>query len=146
MQRILRRLLPLVALVSVVTVGAPTPAHADTDTCTGVYTMTLSTGFGLPVLTNNTASFLISMTAGACAAKPTLTMAGTVTGACGLASGSGTTYNGHSFTFQWFDGLMVFTGQVTGVLAVNEDPTDVGSCTTKTAVNFTLMGSLAKTH
>ena len=145
-----RRLGLLAASAVLATVGiiAPSsPASAHTDECSGNGTASLSTGFGLPGVTSNTASFTFGFTVGAgvCASGGSLTASGTVTGACGSSTGTGTTNTGHSFSFTSAGTALVLTGGVTGTVSAVSDPTG-GSCTNKTAQRFFITGSAALTH
>jgi hypothetical protein len=152
-----RRLSLLLAAASIATVGmlAPTsPASADTDVCAGTGTAVLSVGFGYPVNTvhpttphPHTSNFSFTFTAGACVVKTTgLTAGGTVTGYCGLSSGTGATTNGHSFSFNSTGTVLVLTGNVTGTVSVVPDPAAGGSCTSDNATRFLVTGAVTKTH
>jgi hypothetical protein len=160
-----RRLALLLAAASIATVGmlAPTsPASADEDVCVGTGTATLtptgSLGFGYPVNAGNatttsphvlhphSAGFSFTYTAGACVVKASLTATGSVTGYCGLSSGSGSTTNGHSFSFNSVGTVLVLTGDLTGVTSALPDPTHSGSCTNETATRFLITGVGVKTH
>lgn len=119
---------------------APTPPPASALTiCVGHATVELSTGLGLPVVTSNTAS--ISLDSGELCASGTISSGGwtgTITGACGMATGSGTTAFGAHFTFLVTGATIVFTGEVYGGGIMIEDPVDLRSCTNKTATRFVL--------
>ena len=143
-----RRLGLLAASAVIATVGIivpAAPASAHTDHCLGNGTATLSTGFGLPGVTSNTASFTFGFTVGFCVSGGGLTASGTVTGACGSSTGTGTTNTGHSFSFTSTGTALVLTGGVTGTVSAASDPTG-GSCTNKTATRFFITGGAALTH
>ena len=135
----------LAATVLSTAVMFASPASAGTDVCAGTGTANLNTGFGLPVLTSNTADFTFQLT-GACVVHGGgLTAHGTVTGACGLSSGKGTaTAHGedHQFVFLSVGTTLNLTGpEVYGEVSAVEDPLDSGSCLTTTAQNFQVTGA-----
>lgn len=154
----MKRRLGLLAVSAVLaTIGfiAPSPASADTDACAGTGTATLNNGFGLPLVTSKTATFTFTFTAGACLPVTAggkgvpmsgLFATGTVTGACGLSTGSGSTTNGHAFSFLSQGTLLVLTGAAAGAVSAASNPTAGGSCTNTTATNFLITGAVAKRH
>lgn len=140
----MKRRLALLVLVPLLALTAPAPpAAAHEDACVATGTMTLSTGFGL-AFTSNTASFTMSFTVGACVTGIGQFWSGTITGACGLASGSGVTSSGHTFSFTVTADTMTLTGELVGTVEWNEDPMDSGSCVNKTAQNFLTTGTWAE--
>ncbi|HVF74323.1 MAG TPA: hypothetical protein VM938_04690 [Acidimicrobiales bacterium] len=147
-----RRLALLLAAASIATVGmlAPTsPASADTDVCAGTGTATLGApGLGYPVVTpSRTVPFSFGFTAGTCTpVKTSLSASGTVTGNCGLSTGSGSTTNGHSFSFTSTGTVLVLTGDLSGTVSAVPDATHSGSCTNGTATRFLITGEVVKTH
>lgn len=138
-----RLVLLVIMLLLALAAPAPPPAAAHTDACFATGSMTLSTGFGLAGFTSNTANFWMSFTVGACASGGTETWSGTITGACSLATGTGTTHRGHDFSFTTTAEVMVMSGEVTGIVKWNVDPTG-GSCTNKTATRFFVTGTWAQ--
>lgn len=145
MQKLLRRLLPLVALASLVPLVAPAPAHAHDDHCVGAFAATFSEGLGLPVVSGTKFfTFTITMTSGTCDVKGlTFTMSGEMVGTCYNATGDGVTNNEHVFSVVWAGPTMTFTNQVTGTLF---GFTSTGSCGSGTATGATMGGVLAKSH
>lgn len=126
----------LVAGVAPLLVVASPSVQANDGVCTVVGAMTLSTEFG--DFTSRTADFQVTATVGACA--PTFStpqMAGTVTGTCVNAAGTGTTNSGHTFAFTWAAKIIVFTGGVTGAFGF-----DGNSCADETARRFTVGGAV----
>lgn len=69
-------------------------------------------------------------------------MAGTVTGTCVSASGTGTANGHHGFSFTWLGKTIAFTGAVTGSFVVDEDDFDLGDCADETARNFIVAGTV----
>ena len=145
MKKSLATVLVSLAFVTANTWG-PAPASAHTDVCAGQGLFTSSAGVGLPGLSPpRTASYVVDFLVGVCSVKTAaFGAAGTMTGWCGLAWGTGTTNNspGHSFSFTWSGTTMTFTGEVTGELYVAED----GNCRNGTAARFAAGGALSKTH
>ena len=124
---------------------APTPARAHADVCIGGGGLNLADGVGLPVFHGSvTTNFNFIFHTAVCSAKTQLTATGTFTGLCGLATGKGTTNNGHNFDFVVAAFTMTFTGGVTGELHIISDPLSPGSCTNKTQTRFLVAGKLVK--
>lgn len=142
MKRIIRMVLPLLAVATAIGFNAPA-ATAHTDICSGQFEMIPNTGLGLPTNPVST-PFTMRQTAGICGNGTIFTAAGTLNGGCALANGSGTTNTGHTFQFQLVGSDMVFTGQVVGKLNVIADPTQ-GSCADGTALRFFMTGALLLT-
>lgn len=141
MRHLLRRALPLLAVGMLLSVVAPTPAQAHTDVCSGTFVMSTASGLGAPLVTGVTTNYSLSMTTGACASGTSFQAAGTLTGACVVATGNGITNTGHSYVFQ-LTTVMTFTGGVTGTLTVVSDPFANGSCLNGGATGFILTGAL----
>lgn len=143
MRRSLRRLLPLVAVVSLVAVAPPSPAHADVGVCSGLYQLDVPPGLGWPVLhAAKSANFEIRMTLGTCSPAVAMTLTGALVGTCWSATGLGTTSNDHDFAFEWIGWTITFTGAVTGQLHIS-NANAATPCTTGSAHQFDLHGALA---
>ena len=141
MRQLFRRVLPLSALVALVTFGVPTPAVAHTDVCTGTFTLSSASGLGAPITSSTNTTVIITSNLGACVSGTTFHASASFTGTCTLATGAGITNTGHSFAYQMAS-TMVFTGSVHGTLNVVEDFTDSGTCLGGTASGFFLTGTV----
>ena len=111
----MRRLrIVLVALaVGITTLVGVHPAKADVRTCTGVATLTTPPlylpNFGPPA----SGRWTMTLVTGTCTPTSPMTASGTIAGDCILAGGSGT-ISGHDFTFIWFSGTMLWSGDAIG--------------------------------
>ena len=113
-----------------------------TDVCSGEFRMTLSVPFGTGV--TQTASFSIQHIAGTCSGSTPISVSGTITGRCFVATGSGTSNSGATTTVDWWGTIIGFTGQLNGSAFIVEDPNTPTSCLTATETQFLLTGTLAR--
>lgn len=123
------------------------PASADTDVCAFQAGYHTSTGLGYPVVTpKTTANFVFKLTLGSCMIKTHIDALGTVNGWCGLATGNGTTDNGHDFVFQNTGTISLFTGELVGVASHIPDPFTTINCAGRSEIRFLLTGAFLKVH
>ena len=109
--------------------------------------MVLGTGFGDPAThASNTTSFSLIYWLGRCATGAVVTTTGTITGWCGMATGTGSTSNGHAFSVAWNGEEMTFSGDMTGTFAVTDEPTDGKPCSAGTADRFLVHGTVVLSH
>ena len=154
MKRLIR-LLTASAVLATVGFFAPSPAHAAVDSCAGLGTATLGSGFSVPPNWRTT-TFAFSLTGATCASGATTvtTTGGTVSGACGSSSGKGTatvgsphaTSQNHLFAFVSEGTVLTVTGQVRGTVTALEDPNDTPTCLAGTAVRFLINGAVTFNH
>lgn len=144
MKRIIRMVLPLLAVGAALGVDTA-PAKAHTDVCAGQFEMIPNLGLGLPTNSPVTTPFTMRQTTGACGNGTMFLASGTLNGGCAFANGTGTTSNGHTFTFQLVGTDMIFSGEVIGKLNVIDDPGDSGSCANNNALRFLMTGALLLT-
>ena len=158
-----------VAVLSMGTLFAPPASSAVAGVVTFQAPFTLTTGFGLPILANNTANFYFSTitcldfnvgksTSGGFPCS--ISASGTVTGACGLASGwGGGSYgatDGHGYDFEFnlmiVGNSLTLTGWITkrgsfqsgtivveAVLTPNPNGVPAQSCFNKSQRDFSLV-------
>lgn len=153
----MKKRLAAIAALAMITAGVGTmvaaPAQADVVSCVAQGTATLSGGLGLPVLTSNSVTFNLSSNVAVCSNLGlSVTASGSLAGACGLSSGSGTVSLGgssHGFTYQSAATVLVLGangGGVVGVVNAFADPTVANnSCASGTAHTFQVQGTVAST-
>lgn len=127
----MRRLQLLVA-IALVTTGmavAVAPAQAHPQTCSGQGTMTTPPMFYAGTGPDANGGWSLTLTVGTCIPLSGMTAAGTISGNCNLASGTGSV-NGHSFSFTWVNGHMVWAGQAVGEWQAVPDILSAQSCLT----------------
>lgn len=136
----------LALVVGLTTVGVASPAQAHTNVCIGAGTLRTSAplffvGFGAPKVTTYDMVFPIPAQ---CTGVPVPELfSGTITGNCGLATGTGVTATGHVYTFTWNGGTLTFQGQVQGQLGITED---TGNDCRTGATRFRVVGGLLLSH
>lgn len=148
MRKMLRALLPVFTIALAAGFVGPEPAVAHTDVCTYIGGMKLNlTGFGDPAThSSRTSPFMFFYAAGLCTINQNPNTSGLLTGWCDLATGTGTTATGHSFSVSWSGETMTFSGQVTGAFTVTEDPLDSRSCAAGNADSFIVRGTFLLSH
>jgi hypothetical protein len=149
MTRRIARLLVAVAVAATMVIAPhATPVRAHEDACAGTGTMWTDAAFYYPVVNINptTAHFSFAWTLGACAYKVDgIFMAGIMSGWCGLATGTGITYNGHRFSWVDVGGQMVITGEVEGTASITPNFLNGHSCFGG-AYNFLVTYAFDKRH
>lgn len=139
MRRRLARLLPAALVLGTLGFVPAPPAAADTNVCAGQGVANVGPGLTYPVTATTstspavdvrvrqprTAGFAFNFSLGTCAPDlgKALNAGGVLTGWCGHSSGQGVTSNGHRFAWISAGGVMLFTGEVTGVGHAKPDPT-----------------------
>ena len=123
------------------------PASATHSSCNAQGTATLSVGIGLPP-SSTSASFTLSSNIAVCTNGSSVSANGTLTGACGLSSGSGNATLGNAaalaFQYQSAASVLVITGGITGTVNAFADPTVANnSCASGTAKVFQVQGAVA---
>ena len=124
------RRIGLAAAVMIAAVGAaaPTPASAGTAYCAGVWHMTTGAGFFLPGLGSSTYTTSFNMDGGTCVPSHGAYASGTISGTCDRLSGTGQWAGYHFFTFQSVGSVVLFTGQVIGVMHIAPEALNGHSC------------------
>jgi len=141
-------LLAAVAMIlSVAGIMGSSPANAAHAACAGQGTATLSAGLGLPP-SSVSATFTLSSNVAVCTNGSSFSANGTLTGACGLSSGSGNATLGNAaalaFQYQSAASVLVITGGITGTVNAFADPTVANnSCASGTAKVFQVQGAVA---
>lgn len=108
--------------------------------------MTTTTGFWIPGVTASHGDFVFNATIGGCVPTATsFTLQGRITGNCANLTGE-TDDGSHRGLFTSVGTALLFTGSLTGVASIVEDPTDAGSCLNGTANNFLVSGSFIPLH
>ncbi|HVF75105.1 MAG TPA: hypothetical protein VM938_08650 [Acidimicrobiales bacterium] len=135
-------------MAAIVGLPATGPATAHTGVCTFDGVMHLSAGLwhADPFAPSVTTSFNFVYTTGLCTANKNVNTSGTITGWCGMATGTGATASGHAFSLAWNGATMTFSGAFAGAFHVTDIPFDTGDCAQGTARNFTARGTVLKSH
>jgi hypothetical protein len=166
----MRRIASLLAAALVATaigVLAPASPASATDVCAGLNgTALLNTGLLYPVTVvpdANTATLSVNVLqatttnftvnfgtgVGTCAIGGPLTAGGTVSGWCGLSSGSGATNDGFRFAWIGIGGTLILTGGLVGVVNAIPDVPGGQSCNQNKgggATRFIVTGLALKAH
>lgn len=142
----MKRRIALLLTAALVSLIAPSPASAHSDVCGGQGIARLGGGFGLPPEAATVDFTFQYGVLGVCASTTSLTAIGTVTGACGLSTGSGITNSGHTFSFTSQGTVLILTGQVTGSMSAVADPGAAGNCVDGNATRFLITGVATLTH
>lgn len=172
----MRRRLAMLSAVVLVSAGAlgpgPTNPASATNVCAGLGTATVTPGLLAPIVpltgslpSLNTSIWLlldaletsafvfgIGPTGGICTsgtATQTITATGTVNGYCGHSAGSGVDDQGHVFGWVGVGTLLVITGELTGAVIANPNPTNPStSCFNGHggATDFIVTGAVLRTN
>ena len=139
----MRRVLGLLAAVLVLgSTGAFQPAQASPAQCSGTWFFQSTVGLTInepPRLV----SFNMTPVVGACVPLHGASASGNVSGQCHLLSGSGVMAGHHNFTMIGLGTIVIFSGEVVGVLQFVPDVTTGHSCVGPPgATRFLLAGSL----
>ena len=158
MKRRLASLLATTLAAATLAVLAPaSPAHADTNVCTGqgvantgplVYPVTTLPLGTVTVTQPRVVGFAFNVAFGTCAPDlgKGLTATGIINGWCGHSSGQGVTGNGHRFTWIEAGSIALVTGEVTGVAHIIPDPTIAGNSCLTGATSFLVTFAIVLSH
>jgi hypothetical protein len=143
MRRLLVTFLSAVVFAHAAATLLPASPASAAGACAGVGTMTVTPGLLSPVVTSpaplgvtvtgsTVAAFMMTLFPGTCVHEPggttpNVNASGLVSGWCGLTSGTGT-LNGGRFSWIGVGGLMVMTGDMTGVATMTPGPGQNESC------------------
>lgn len=154
----LRAVLGLVLTLAFGGMATPDVATAHTDACAGTAVMHTNVRLFHPGFSDDpeepigayppaSAWFQIDVTAPwTCAFDQTVVLPGVLAGYCGLATGVGTSQDGHQFALLWVGDVLLLTGEVDAVFAINPDWLSADSCIVTGADRFLLAGSAVMHH
>jgi hypothetical protein len=158
----MRRLVSMLwaaCLAATLLVTAPaSPASAEGACPASLGTLTTGAPLFFPgvALTPTFTTFSMSFTVGACvnvttappgaAVAPNLTATGVLSGYCGTSSGSGITSNGYRFSWVSAGGVLVLTGELTGLVGITPDTPNGESCATGANAFITTAGPVLDHH
>lgn len=116
----------VLAVASLITVQS-TPAVAA-DVCAGAGIAHAGASLSYPSGPTKTTSFGMNIDAGTCTSGQRFSATGTITGHCGLFSGSGHTTTGKAVQYNHSGTLLLLSGEAVGVFVMTEQLASSPNC------------------